>query len=93
MENLDKILLQEGDDVRILSPKKGDIIVVTGMNGAMIAQMITQLTMNMEFGGGRVPIVVLPGGDLGDIALTTLSKLKADIEQFEFQELQRDQSH
>lgn len=91
MEDLDKILLQEGDNVRVLSLKKGDIIVVTGMNGAMIAQMISQLTMNMEFGGGRVPIVVLPGGDLGDIELTTLSKLKADIEQFELQELQRGQ--
>ncbi len=82
-----EIVLKQGDDVRVITPKYGDIIIVTGTNGAMIAQMISKVTLNG--GGPRVPIVVMPGGDLGALELTTLKRLKADIQQFEFEEAQR----
>jgi len=91
MEDLDIIRLEKDDNVIVLHPKKGDIIIVTGPNAAQIGTMISQLSINMNL-DHKAPIITLPDG-LAGVSITTLSKLKADIEQFELQELQREQAH
>ncbi len=84
MKGLNNIVLEEGNKVTLLHPKKGDIIIVTGPEAAEIGTMISQLSTNMDL-DYRAPIITLPDG-LSGVSITTLKRLKADIEKFELQE-------